>query len=62
MPVSGQTSHPATGQTAAPAPPTQSQAASSEETPIVAKLGRGDIAIDGRGIFNVPGCITVEVL
>ena len=52
---SAQTSSPSTA-TAYPVPP----AAAGAE--IVGVLGRGDIPIQGRGIVNVPQCITVEVL
>ena len=30
--------------------------------PLIGVLGRGDIVIEGRGIVDVPNCITVEVL
>jgi hypothetical protein len=30
--------------------------------PLIGILGRGEIVIEGRGIINVPNCITVEVL
>jgi hypothetical protein len=30
--------------------------------PLVSVLGRGDIVIEGRGIVNVPDCVTVGVL
>lgn len=61
MPVSGQTTYPARGETAAPVPPAVAPTPGGD-TPIVAVLGRGDIAVQGRGIIDVPGCTTVEVL
>ena len=52
---SAQTSSPSTA-TAYPVPPP------AASTALVGVLGRGDIPIQGRGIVNVPQCITVEVL
>jgi hypothetical protein len=52
---SAQTSSPSTA-TAYPVPPP------TASTALVGVLGRGDIPIQGRGIVNVPHCITVEVL
>jgi hypothetical protein len=55
---SAQTTYPsASTATAYPVPPA---AAAGEGR--VGVLGRGDIPIQGRGIVDVPTCITVEVL
>jgi hypothetical protein len=54
---SAQTTYPsASTATAYPVPPP------TASTALVGVLGRGDIAIEGRGIVDVPNCINVEVL
>lgn len=56
---SAQTSSPSPSTaTAYPVPPPTAEAGGGR----VGVLGRGDIPIQGRGIVNVPQCITVEVL
>ena len=54
---SAQTTYPsASTATAYPVPPP------AASTALVGVLGRGDIPIQGRGIVDVVGCTTVEVL
>lgn len=56
---SAQTTYPsASTPTAYPVPPPAAAAGEGR----VGVLGRGDIPIQGRGIVDVPTCITVEVL